>query len=450
MPTETDIRLRSWLDANQRDREQMCRSLMALDPHYSDVKPRHPMGGPDGGRDIEAIFDSDRVAYGAVGFQNSANDSDEQKRRIGTKFSDDLASALSAKPDLKAFVFLTNLRFTMGELSEMKDEAHRRGIEHCDVLDRERLRIQLDSPSGFFIRFQHLGIPLSEAEQASFLAQYGDRIQDVVSTGFQRIERTLNRILFLQEAADVLAGVAVRFRLKRTYAASEIGHFRAFVLINLRAITHDILRIWFGSSDKPQRFRAKVEDVDWRTEREGVAHGISGGQWEQHVKLPIADNAGDREESESAAQNAEAKERGKESDMYVQVGSSSSIGVDHVSSIVASYSHDDPLIRFRPRLQLRDLNDCMFMPILNRSLADKLLSIEVFANGYKLSDIQANDFYVDDSPFIPNLPENFTAKELADPWVRIRPSAMSSTFHLMFMSTTPRRMYGHEEMRESS
>jgi hypothetical protein len=72
MPTETDIRLRSWLDTNQRDREQMCRSVLTLDPHYSDVRPRHPTGGPDGGRDIEAIFDSDRVAYGAVGFHNSA------------------------------------------------------------------------------------------------------------------------------------------------------------------------------------------------------------------------------------------------------------------------------------------------------------------------------------------------------------------------------------------
>ena len=106
------------------------------------------MGGPDGGRDIEAIFDGDRVAYGAVGFHNSANDFNEQKKSIRAKFSTDLAAALSAKPDLKVFAFLTNLRFTMGELSEMKDEARRSGIEHCDILDRERLRIELDSPAG--------------------------------------------------------------------------------------------------------------------------------------------------------------------------------------------------------------------------------------------------------------------------------------------------------------
>jgi hypothetical protein len=152
MPTDTDVCLRSRLDANQRDREQMCRSVLALDPHYSDVRPRHPMGGPDGGRDIEALFDGDRIAYGAVGFHNGANDSDEQKRRIRAKFSSDLASALNAKPDLKVFAFLTNLHFTMGDQSEMKEEARRAGMEHCDVLDRERLRIELvrhtDSSSG--------------------------------------------------------------------------------------------------------------------------------------------------------------------------------------------------------------------------------------------------------------------------------------------------------------
>ena len=177
MATETDMRLRSGLDANQRDREQMCRSVLALDPHYSDVTPRHPSGGPDGGRDLEAVFDGERIAYGAVGFHNGANDSDEQKKQIRSKFSSDLKSALAAKSDLKVFAFLTNLHFTMGEQSEMREEVLKAGIERCDILDRERLRIELDSPAGFFVRFQYLNIPLSEAEQASFLAHYGDRIK---------------------------------------------------------------------------------------------------------------------------------------------------------------------------------------------------------------------------------------------------------------------------------
>lgn len=60
----------------------MCRALLALDPHYTDVRPRHPSGGPDGGRDMKAIYDGDRQVFGAVGFVNGANDSDEQKRQV--------------------------------------------------------------------------------------------------------------------------------------------------------------------------------------------------------------------------------------------------------------------------------------------------------------------------------------------------------------------------------
>ena len=425
MPTETDMRLRSWLDANQRDREQMCRSVLALDRHYSDVRPRHPSGGPDGGRDIEAVFDGERIAYGAVGFQNGANDSGEQKKAIRAKFSSDLVAALTAKPDLKVFIFLTNLHLTMGEQSDMKEEARKAGIEHCDVFDRERLRIELDSSGGFFIRFQHLAIPLSEAEQASFLSRYGSRIQEVVSTGFQRVEQTLNRILFLQEAANVLDGIHVHFRLKRSYAAADIGHFRAFVWTHLRAPTHGIFAITFGSADKSDRFLAHSEG---RTPNNppGIGDGISHVAWEEG-----ASGEGDKGP--------------------IIAGIGSSIGFDPVSSIIASYSHDDYLIRLRPRLQLRDLEDCLYTPVLNLKLADTLHSIQVFANGYKLADIGPEGFTIetlkgDFSP--PN--DAFSPEELRDPWVCIRPINGSSNFTLDFASVTPRRTFSHEEMQDSA
>lgn len=447
MATDTDIRLRTWLDANQRDREQMCRGVLALDPRYTDVRPRHPSGGPDGGRDIEAVYDGNRVAYGAVGFQNGANDADEQKKRIRSKFTSDLAAALVAKSDLKAFAFLTNLHFTMGEQSEMKEEARKGGIEHCDILDRERLRIELDSPAGFFIRFQYLGIPLSEAEQASFLAHYGDRIQEVVTTGFQRIERTLNRILFFQEATDVLSGIHVRFRLKESYPASDIGHFRAFVSLYLRAITHEILSIWFGSTDIADRFRDDISDKGIQS---GISAGIATGQWEKHVRLP---RPGKDEEEKVDAQvpthtstdSTSTEDDDGSDESLVPVGSGSSVGMNPVSAITVHYRHDDPLIRFRPRIQLRDLDDCMFMPFLNLSLAEKIDTIEVVANGYKVAHIGPEDFKIDRSSFQSEIDHAFSVEELNDPWVRIRPAEMSSAFHLRFTSKTPRRLFGYQE-----
>ncbi len=75
----TEERLRSWLDSNQVQRERLCLHLLPLFGPYTNVTPRRPKGGRDGARDIQAIFDGGLEAWGAVGFQNSANDSTKNK-----------------------------------------------------------------------------------------------------------------------------------------------------------------------------------------------------------------------------------------------------------------------------------------------------------------------------------------------------------------------------------
>ncbi|MEM9463451.1 MAG: hypothetical protein AAGF11_55435 [Myxococcota bacterium] len=163
VPYQTDERLKSYLDTNQLHREQMCCAILAADHRFSEVRPRHPRGGPDEGRDIEAVYRDDQKAFGAVGFINQANDSKEQKRRIKSKFMDDLASALGATVRPDAFVFFTNVNFTIGEKGELVQKAKASGIPFCEIFDRERLRIELDSPDGFSTRFQYLGIALSDS-----------------------------------------------------------------------------------------------------------------------------------------------------------------------------------------------------------------------------------------------------------------------------------------------
>ena len=79
----------------------MCRSILSIDRRFTEVKPRHPRGGPDGGRDIEGIFRGDKLAFGAVGFFNQANDSDKQKNAAIVKFENDLSNTLFSK----SFVF---------------------------------------------------------------------------------------------------------------------------------------------------------------------------------------------------------------------------------------------------------------------------------------------------------------------------------------------------------
>ena len=137
-PKETDQRLTFWLDTNQLDRERMCQAVLSLNRHFEDVTPRHPHGGPDGGRDIEARYEDGRQAWGAVGFVVRANDSKEHKRAAKKKFTDDLDRALREKPSLLVFVFFTNVRLTGGEKDELLAIAKRNKIEICEIYDRER------------------------------------------------------------------------------------------------------------------------------------------------------------------------------------------------------------------------------------------------------------------------------------------------------------------------
>src|ERR1700689_38933 len=106
----TDERLKSWLNADQAARERMCAGILALDRSYTDIVPRRPEGGPDGGRDIECRRLGQKC-FGAVGFLNHACDSKEQKKKLLRKFRDDIQSARDGEPTLKAFVFMCNIDF---------------------------------------------------------------------------------------------------------------------------------------------------------------------------------------------------------------------------------------------------------------------------------------------------------------------------------------------------
>lgn len=408
----------------------MCRAILSIDKRFDDVRPRHPHGGPDGGRDIEATYKKELKAYGAIGFVNQANDSDKHKREIRKKFKNDLEIALKSEEKPAVFIFITNINLTIGEKDKLVKLARDAGLTFSEIFDRELLRISLDSPDGFWIRFQYLGLPLSEAEQSSFFAKWGDDIQSVIATGFQRIDKTLERVLFLQEASDVMSSLTLTFELVRSYKAEEIGHFRAYCSMYLKEPKHKIFSILFGSSDKSNRMRSDL-NADFTEQKSGIKYGIGGGQWEQHVNWGSADT---KNSNESTVAHDDDKLK------YQNVGSSSSIGIDPVEFVSIRYDHDNSFIRYQPRLCLRDIDDAMFLPIVNKSLAEKIRAIHIISNGYKLQEITKSKFSIDSSAFSSNIPANFTNDELNDVWVRIRPID-ASAFRISFSDQTPKRMY---------
>ena len=407
----------------------MCRAILAADPRFSDVRPRHPRGGPDGGRDIEAVYRGEQIAFGAVGFVNQANDSVEQKRQIQKKFGDDLSSATEALPEAKAFVFFTNVNLTLGEKSDLIAIAKTRGVLFCEVFDRERLRIALDSPDGFSTRFQYLGIPLSEEEQASFFARWGDDIQSIISTGFERVDSLLNRVVFLQEVGRPLVHLTISVQLDSVYSAEEIGHFRFFCSLYLKEPKYKILSILFGSTDKSNRMRDDIAE-NFTEQMPGIKHGIGGGQWESYI------------DPNNLATDWDDKEK------YKQVGSSSSIGRDHVEFISVSYSKDS-LVRLSPNLLLTDIDNSMYIFLCNKSLAEKVNAIHIYSNGYKLEEHGPDDLFVDCTEFDARVSLEFDPIELGDPWVRIRPKGGSSAFLFRFFDYTPTRLSAPEQVRDS-
>jgi hypothetical protein len=422
----TDERLKSYLDTNQLQRERMCLAILSIDRRFSNVRPRHPRGGPDGGRDIDAIFQGEQKAFGAIGFVNQATDAKEDKKKATTKFADDLESALAAEAELKAFVFFTNVNLTVSEEEELVATAKSKGIAHSEIMDRERMRIVLDGPDGLSIRFQYLNIPMSEAEQATFFARWGDDIQSVIAEGFGEIKAALNRIQFLHEMRSLLERLLIRLELDREYDGTEIGHFRFFVVLTLRQLPDGLFMVTFGETDRAGRGEAKsIEDV--AAMPAGIIHGVMGARWERRLpQQEAADSFSAGAEQECIPDNRMGGHRG--------------MGQKQVRFLNAEYGYGDgmtPLLG--PYLSLSDLDGCTFALFLNRSLANKLKVIHVYGNEYKLGDYDRGKFSVGGPITRPQFPLLFTPEELSDEWVRIM--SVFGPFRIHFSRTTPARLF---------
>ena len=119
-PRLTEERLRYHLDSNQVMRERLCLAILPMMGPYTREKPRRPKGGPDGGRDIEAVYEGKIQAWGAIGFRNGGGNDEAARRDMQQKFRLDLERALSENPTLKVFFFFTNVDFTPSIIEDLK------------------------------------------------------------------------------------------------------------------------------------------------------------------------------------------------------------------------------------------------------------------------------------------------------------------------------------------
>jgi len=125
---------------------------------FQDVDPQHPLGGPDGLKDVRcsrngktwiaaAFFPPTRPAF----------------KEIQEKFDHDFAGV--AANDAEAFAFFVNQPLTIGERETLQSKT---GGVPTEIYHLERIRALLDSPKGCGVRLEYFRIPMTEPEQWAF------------------------------------------------------------------------------------------------------------------------------------------------------------------------------------------------------------------------------------------------------------------------------------------
>lgn len=162
---DTWKRLRDWHDG-QTPAERLSSRLLNL-IGYSSVDPSHPLGGPDGGKDVICKKDGKKWVVG-VYFPNGQ----KEFKEIEKKFDDDLKGV--SKNDADGFVFITNQELKISEKKtlEKKEEFD------IELIHLEALASIMDTPIGFALRMEFLDIEMNKEEQLSYMVSMHDRLNE--------------------------------------------------------------------------------------------------------------------------------------------------------------------------------------------------------------------------------------------------------------------------------
>lgn len=180
--TNTYQILINW-DKGQAFAERMSTKIIDIEG-YKDIDPQSPVGGPDGTKDILCSKDGLRFVAGCY-FPNGQKDFKDIKK----KFNDDVKGV--SKNNAQGFVFITNQKITPEERVSLS-----KGHSNTTIYHGERVCGILDSPKGYGVRLEYLGLELSKAEQIAFLNTHLDLKQsfEEIKTSLDEIKKVTNAI----------------------------------------------------------------------------------------------------------------------------------------------------------------------------------------------------------------------------------------------------------------
>ena len=167
--------LLNW-DKGQSFAERMAAKILSIEG-FSNLDPQCPTGGPDGTKDILCQKDGRSFVVGCY-FPNGQKSISD----ITDKFTGDYKGV--SKNGADGFVFVTNQKISPTERISLIKKSPSSEIYHG-----ERVCGALDSPKGYGIRLEYLGIELTKEEQISFLNSHID-----LKENFEEIKAVLDEI----------------------------------------------------------------------------------------------------------------------------------------------------------------------------------------------------------------------------------------------------------------
>lgn len=156
---ETWHALLAW-DKGQSPTERLAGVLLNAEG-YESIDPSHPLGGKDGGKDLQMTKDG-LLLIGAVYFPRGQQSFTE----IKNKFKEDLKGV--AQNNKQGIVFFTNQELRLSERNELQHIGSDKVVE---IYHLERITLLLNTPSNYGIRTEFLDIDMTNEELVALYAQ---------------------------------------------------------------------------------------------------------------------------------------------------------------------------------------------------------------------------------------------------------------------------------------
>jgi fido (protein-threonine AMPylation protein) len=192
---DTEIKLRHWR-SGQTAAERLAASILNLDG-FSSLDPQCPLGGPDGLKDI--ICEKNGWKYiGAAYFPPT----EQTFPAIRRKYLQDSEGVKKNHAD--GLAFITNQTLSPTERDELVELAVTNGFKTI-IYHLERIRLLLDSPSGYGVRLEFLDIEMSREEQLSFFSQWNRSFSEQLREhGLVIIKELSKKIDLIREPSEYL------------------------------------------------------------------------------------------------------------------------------------------------------------------------------------------------------------------------------------------------------